>query len=71
MGVLQQQQVIVGGMGVEAPLEGQGVLVGNPAEPADPEGRAGGGLRYRAQRISASQSRVSMSSLTWCRNAAA
>ena len=71
MGVLQQQQVIVGGVGVEAALERQGVLVGNPAEPADPKRRAGGGLRCRAQRISASQSRVSMISLTRCRNAAA
>ena len=71
MGVLQQQQVVVGGVGVEAALERQGVVVGNPAEPADPKGRAGGGLRCRAQRISASQSRVSMSSLTRCKNAAA
>ena len=71
MGVLQQQQVVVGGVGVEAALEGQGVVVGDPAEPADPEGRTGGVRRRLTQRISASQSRVSIISLTRCRNAAA
>ena len=64
MGVLQQQKVIVVGVGVKAALEGQGVVVGDPAEPADPKGRTVRGLRGGAQRISDSQSRVSMSSLT-------
>ena len=64
MRVLQQQQVIVGRVGMKAALERQRVVVGDPAEPADPKCRTVRGLRGGAQRISDSQSRVSMSSLT-------
>lgn len=57
----------------QPPLEGECVPVVDAAEPADPEGLSrGGGLdRGGGQRTSASQSRVSMISLTRCMNAAA
>ena len=89
MGMLQQQEVVVAGAGMETPLQGQSVAVLDPAEPADAQHglagsrhgfakgvaavligcclhrrRTGRGSRHRAQRISASQSRVSMISLT-------
>ena len=67
VGVLQQQQVVVAGAAVEPPLQGQGVAVADPPQPADAQG--GGGRAD--QRTSASQSRVSMISLTRCRKAAA
>ena len=35
--VLEQQQVVVGALGEESPLEGEGVPVADPAQPADPE----------------------------------
>ena len=67
VGVLQQQQMVVAGAAVQPPLQGQGVAVGDPPQPADAQGR----VRPGGQRTSASQSRVSMISLTRCRKAAA
>ena len=35
--VLEEQQVVVGPVGVDGSLESQGVPVAHPAEPSDPE----------------------------------
>jgi hypothetical protein len=59
VGVLEQQQVVVGRAGEQAVLEGVRVAVGDPPQPADPQ-------HYS----SASQSRVSMISRSRSRNAA-
>ena len=71
MGMLQQEKMVVGGVAVKAALECQGIVVGHTAEPADPQHGPVSGHQRRAQRISASQSRVSMISLVRWRNAAA
>lgn len=60
VGVLQQQQVVVGRVSEEPPLEGVRVGVGHPPQPPDAQ-------HYS----SASQSRVSMISRSRARNATA
>ena len=40
--VLEQQQVVVGALGEDPLLEGEGVPVADPAQPADPERPAPG-----------------------------
>ena len=62
----EQQMVVVGGL--QRPLEGDTVVVRDSSEPADPQGRRG---RGGGQWTSASQSRVSMISLSRWRKAAA
>ena len=42
--VLHEEQVVVGGVLVDAVLEGEGVLVADPSEPTDVEGA---GARHR------------------------
>ncbi len=69
MVVLQQQEMIVGRVIAQLPLECERVAIVDPAEPANPQARTGGG--GSGQRISASQSRVSRISWIRLRNAAA
>jgi hypothetical protein len=68
VGMFEQQQAVVGSDNQGA-LKGEGVAVRDPAEPTDTKGPIG--ARSVGQRTSASQSRVSMISLTRCMNAAA
>ena len=50
--VLEQQQVVAGTVGVQAPLQRPSLVVADPAEPTNPQ------AARRHYRISASQSRV-------------
>ena len=74
MGMLQQQEILVLTIDEQRSLQPECITIGDPSQPADPQGPLGQNrtvVHGPAQRTSASQSRVSMISLTRCRNAAA
>ena len=76
--VFEQQQVVVGGLAEQRPLEGPGVAVVDPPQPPHSQHAIGGrrlggvgGGSHRGAQISASQLRVSMMVRSRSRNAAA
>ena len=46
MRMLQQQQMVLRRMRVQATLQSQGVFIGDPTEPADPQSGHGAGWKY-------------------------